>query len=167
MDIYIWISCSRCGYLLENIYFRVRDIYIYVFRYHQRYPYALFRYLHVDNLFKMWISINGYGYPYCNYDKTDILGKYLHKPIYMYGYIHRYPHIYLYIMDIHTQLALMNSFTKGRYSALGIGRATALISRAHQDRSFGGHSHTLTHIHRNIQAHISTQVRTEIPGVQA
>ena len=59
----------------------------------------------------------------------------------------------------HTQLALMNSFTvaKGslRYSALGIGRATALVSRAHQDRSFGGHTYTLTHIHRNIQAHIS------------
>ena len=61
----------------------------------------------------------------------------------------------------------MNSFTKGRYSALGIGRATAPVSRAHQDRSFGGHSNTLTHIHRNIQAHISTQVRKEIPGVQA
>ena len=104
MDIYIWISCSRCGYLLDNIYFRFRDIYIYIFRYHQRYPYALFRYLHVDNLFKMWISINGYGYPYCNYDKTDILGKYLHKPIYMYGYIHRYPYIYLYVMDIHIDI---------------------------------------------------------------
>ena len=61
----------------------------------------------------------------------------------------------------------MNSFTKGRYSPLGIGRATALVSRTHQDRSFGGHTYTLTHVHRNIQVHTSTQVRTEIPRVQA
>ena len=29
-------------------------------------------------------------------------------------------------------------------SALGIGRATAPVSRAHQDRSLGGHIHTIT-----------------------
>ena len=94
----MWISI---GVFLENIWFRFRDIYIYIFRYPQRYPYAIFRYLHVDFLFKMWISINGYGYPYCNQDKADILDKYLHKTIDMYGYIHRYPYIYLNIMDIH------------------------------------------------------------------
>ena len=87
----------------------------------------------------------------------------------------------------HTQLALMNFFTKGRYSALGIGRITAPVSRAHQDRSLGGPSHPASrcsdsrpghcrahilhvtlapsHIHRHIQAHISTQVRTEIQRV--
>ena len=54
----------------------------------------------MDIIFKMWISINGYGYPYCNYDKTDILDKYLHKTIDMCGYIYRYPYIYLNFMDI-------------------------------------------------------------------
>ena len=39
MDIYIWIS---------------------VYRYPQRYPCALFRYLYVDILFKLWISNYGY-----------------------------------------------------------------------------------------------------------
>ena len=93
MDIYIWISCSR---LDVDIPFCIR-----------KYPHEfidIHGYIHLDNLFKMWISINGYRYPYCNYDKTDVLGKYLHKPIYMYGYIHRYPHIYLYIMDIHVDI---------------------------------------------------------------
>ena len=56
----------------------------------------------------------------------------------------------------HTHTASFNEFfTKGRYSALGIGQATAPVSRAHQDSrplSWGSHIHTHTHMHRHIQA---------------
>ena len=58
----------------------------------------------------------------------------------------------------HTQLALINSFTKGRYSALGIGRTTAPVSRAHQDRGLGGH--TYTHSHTRTQKHTGTHKHT-------
>ena len=51
-------------------------------------------------------------------------------------------------------------FTKGRYSALGIGRATAPVSRAHpsQDRSLGGRTYTLSHTH--AQTHTGTHKHT-------
>ena len=44
-------------------------------------------------------------------------------------------------------------FTKGRYSVLGIGRATAPVSRAHQDSSLGGHTYTLTHTYTHTYRH--------------
>ena len=58
----------------------------------------------------------------------------------------------------HTQLAFMNSFTKGRYSDLEIGRATAPVSRAHQDRGLGGHTYTLTYT--RTQKHTGTHKHT-------
>ena len=57
------------------------------------------------------------------------------------------------IYTAHTQLALMNSFIKGRYSAFGIGRATAPVSRAHEDSGLGGHTYTLTHTYTETYRH--------------
>ena len=47
-------------------------------------------------------------------------------------------------------------FTKGRYSALGIGRATAPILRAHRAKATifsGGHTYTLTHTYTDTYRH--------------
>ena len=64
---------------------------------------------------------------------------------------------------IHT--TSFNEFvTKGSYSALGIGRATALFF-ARAKATVLGFVHT--HSHTHTQTHTGTQVRTEIQGVQA
>ena len=49
---------------------------------------------------------------------------------------------------------------------MGIGQATALVSRAYLDSSLGGsHINTYRNIRRHMQAHISIQVRTETQRV--
>ena len=54
---------------------------------------------------------------------------------------------------LHTHPSFNEFFTKGRCFALGIGRATAPVSRAHQGHRLGIHTYTLTHKYTDTYRH--------------